>query len=70
MQETDSIERRAYSIANFGRAFSVGRSTVYEEIRAGRLKVRKVGTRTIITYDDAMAWLHSLPSRSVAASVR
>jgi excisionase family DNA binding protein len=70
MQKPEGIERCAYSVANFGRAFSVGRSTIYEEIRAGRLKVRKVGARTIITYEDAMAWLHALPSRSAAASMR
>lgn len=62
----EKIDRRyqAYSVASFGQTFSVGRSTIYEEIRAGRLKVRKVGSRTLITHEDAMAWLNSLPSQA------
>lgn len=39
----------------------VGRSTIYEEIRAGRLAARKLGRRTLILSDDLSAWLASLP---------
>jgi excisionase family DNA binding protein len=53
----------AYSIANFGRFFSIGRSTIYEEIRSGRLKIHKAGARTLISHDDAIAWLNALPTR-------
>ncbi|MPZ31203.1 MAG: DNA-binding protein [Rhodospirillales bacterium] len=38
-----------------------GRSKIYQEIAAGRLKVRKLGKRTLILHGDAMAWLQSLP---------
>jgi excisionase family DNA binding protein len=56
--------QQAYSVEHFGVAFSIGRSTIYEEIRAGRLKARKAGARTLIAHEDAMAWLHALPTRS------
>jgi hypothetical protein len=51
----------AYPLPDFCKAFGVGRSKAYEEIRAGRLKARKSGVRTIITAEDAKAWLESLP---------
>jgi helix-turn-helix protein len=54
----------AYSVEKFVQAFNIGRSTVYEEIRAGRLKVRKAGARTLITHEDALAWLNGLPTLS------
>lgn len=53
----------AYSIDRFCRRYDIGRSKAYEEIRAGRLKIRKVGTRTLIAHDDATAWFDALPQR-------
>ena len=47
----------AYGIADAVQATSVGRSFLYEEIKAGRLKTFKVGTRTLIATTDLMAWL-------------
>ena len=60
---TPIIGLQAYSVENFGDSFSIGRSTIYEEIRSGRLKVRKAGARTLISHEDAMAWLNALPTR-------
>lgn len=70
MQQADVTERCAYSVASFGQSFGVGRSTIYEEIRAGRLKIRKAGARTLITHDDAMAWLNALPERPSTREAR
>lgn len=47
----------AYGIADAVQATSVGRSFLYEEIRAGRLKTFKVGTRTLISANDLADWL-------------
>jgi hypothetical protein len=58
----------AYSVDKFVRAFNVGRTTVYEEIRAGRLKARKAGARTLIAHEDGVAWLNSLPTRSLEST--
>jgi excisionase family DNA binding protein len=52
---------RAFSIAQFCRRFGVGRTSVYQELKLGRLRARKIGRRTIITEDDAEDWLHRLP---------
>ncbi len=54
----------AYDIKSFSRISGSGRSKIYEEIAAGRLVVRKVGRKTIILHEDAIAWLKALPVRS------
>ncbi len=43
----------AMSIRAFCDTYDIGRTKVYVEINAGRLKARKAGTRTIIGDDDA-----------------
>jgi len=53
--------QRAMSIPEFCQRYNVGRTLAYEEINAGRLRARKVGKRTIISGDEAEAWLKSLP---------
>lgn len=52
---------QAYSIEAFCKRFGLGRSKTYEEIRLGRLKIRKVGARTLIAHEDAIAWFNALP---------
>lgn len=52
------------TVDEFVRDYKVSRTTTYAEIKAGRLKVRKVGRRTLITDRDSEAWLES---SSVAA---
>ncbi len=51
------VEKIAYSIEEAAQAASLGRSSIYEEIRAHRLRAVKVGRRTIIAADDLRAWL-------------
>lgn len=53
----------AYSIEQFCIRYSIGRSSAYEEIRAGRLAVKKVGTRTLIAHEEAVRWFNALPQR-------
>lgn len=53
---------RALSIAEFCKRYGVGRSSAYEEIKSGRLEARKVGARTLITFEAAENWLGQLPT--------
>jgi len=57
---------QAFDVKEFCRRFSIGRTTTYAEIRAGRLRAVKVGRRTLITSVDAENWLQAL--RPVHAS--
>ena len=52
-----SLSKLAYGINEAMEATSIGRSFIYEEIKAGRLKTFKVGTRTLITAENLSAWL-------------
>ena len=52
---------RAFGIEEFCRRYGVGRTTAYAEMKAGRLRRRKVGRRSIIAEEDAEAWLNALP---------
>lgn len=56
------VEKLAYSIEEAAQAASLGRSSIYEEIRASRLRATKVGRRTIIAVDDLRAWLAAMPA--------
>jgi excisionase family DNA binding protein len=51
----------AYPVNTFAKAIGVGRSKVYEEIRNGRLRAKKLGGRTLITGKDARDYLDCLP---------
>lgn len=51
----------SYTIPDLVRDTGAGRSKIYEEIAAGRLKVRKLGKRTLVLHCDAIDWLQSLP---------
>jgi hypothetical protein len=57
----------AYSIPEAARAASIGTTKLRNEIRAGRLRVRKLGKRSIITTSDLEKWAAALPDiRDVA----
>lgn len=43
---------------------SISRTTLYEEIAAGRLIAKKSGTKTLIPTTSAKAWLDSLPAKA------
>jgi excisionase family DNA binding protein len=58
--------QRAFTIEEFCRCFGVGRTKVYEEIKLGRLRARKIGRRTIIATDDAEVWFRRLPLMKTA----
>lgn len=57
----NDTQKFAHSIAEFARLSGVGRSFLYEQIKAGLLPVRKAGRRTLILRDEGEAWLANLP---------
>ena len=66
-EQQSPSQRRAISIEDFGERYGLGRTKTFEEIRAGRLRARKIGRRTLIAEDDAEEWLRQLPSVEVKA---
>lgn len=59
---TDS--KQAYDILTFCELFGIGRTLAYREIKEGRLKIVKVGRRTLITAEAAKQWLSLLDGRA------
>jgi len=60
------VPKVAYSIRELVELGPPGRTRIYEELKAGRLKAKKNGKRTIILHDDYMEYLHSLPDYEAA----
>lgn len=51
----------AHSVESAARRLGIGRTTVFQLIREGRLPARKVGSRTLIRETDLAAFIASAP---------
>lgn len=56
------------TVADFLTRYSIGRTSFYREVQAGRIRLRKMGTASRIARADAEAWAKSLPVREGAAT--
>ena len=56
------MTKLAYAIAEIPHVAPIGRSKLFEEIAAGRLRVRRVGRRTIVLAKDLEEYLSLLPT--------
>ena len=54
-------EKGAFSVTEFMVWASIGRTKFYQEVNQGRLKIHKIGNKTVVTAANAAAWLNSLP---------
>ncbi|MCX7324431.1 MAG: helix-turn-helix domain-containing protein [Hyphomicrobiales bacterium] len=57
----DQATAMAYKIADVTTRTGIGRTTLFNLIRDGRLRAVKVGSRTLIRADDLADFLASLP---------
>ena len=51
------VQTLAYSMEELAKAVGVSRSYLYQEMKRGRLHAIKVGARTLVTIEQARAWL-------------
>ncbi len=56
------MDKPLETLPEFCGRHSISRTAAYREIRDGRLRVTKVGRRTLIARSDAEAWLNVLRS--------
>lgn len=56
------------TVADFLARYSIGRTSFYREVAAGRLKLRKFGSASRIARADAEAWVSCLPIREGVAA--
>jgi|HubBroStandDraft_6_1064221.scaffolds.fasta_scaffold7668282_1 excisionase family DNA binding protein len=52
----------AYTVKSFCAAFGVGKTTLYQLRKAGAIRVRKLGSKTLIPAAEAERWFASLPT--------
>ncbi len=64
----DDDGRLAFTPAEAGRRIGLARTKVFEEIRAGKLRARKCGQKTLVAAEDLRAYLDALPERWTAAT--
>ena len=48
----------------------ISRRRVFEDMRAGRLRIKKAGKRNIVTPEDARAYIASFPDRPTKPAAR
>jgi excisionase family DNA binding protein len=60
----------AYSVEGAAVAARLGRTKIFEAIKAGKLRARKEGRRTVILREDLAAFLRALPEREVGDAKR
>ena len=61
--EVGAGPKLAFSVRSFAQAADMGQTSVRAEIKAGRLKARRLGDRLIIPAPDAYAYLAACLSR-------
>lgn len=57
--------KAAISVAEFCRTCSIGRSSFYNLVSAGRIRIKKLGRRTLVPAGEVAAFLDSLSNSAV-----
>lgn len=68
MTQNQDIPKIAYSVDQAARALSIGRTKVFELLKAGQLRSIKIGSRTIIPAEGLQAMLAAGPSREIKSN--
>ena len=61
MDDLNAHVRGAMTVDEFCGWARIGRSKFYQEVQEGRLRLRKIGRKSVVTHADAVSWLNSLP---------
>lgn len=61
-----SLPALAYDIPAAVAASGIGRTKLFEAMKLGKLKARKLGRKTIILPEDLKAFIQSLPVKEAA----
>lgn len=55
-----NVQKLAYSLSDLTDLLGLGRSTLYNEVKAGRLRLSKIGARSIVLAQDLAEYLETL----------
>ncbi|MFG1268101.1 helix-turn-helix domain-containing protein [Xanthobacter sp. DSM 14520] len=57
-------DRLLYSVNDALKALSISRAKFYAEAKAGKIKLRKIGVKTVVTAADLAAYVDALPAEN------
>lgn len=60
-------QRRAMSVEEFLEWAGISRWKFYDEVRRRRLHPKKIGTRTVLFWEEIARWSHELPDLSAGS---
>jgi excisionase family DNA binding protein len=60
-------KRSAYSLREIAKRWGCGHDKIYEEVRAGRLRAKKIGKLSRVTADEEERYLAALPDVELGA---
>jgi hypothetical protein len=58
----------AYQLPEAARIAGVSRTRIFEAVRKQELTIHKAGRNSIVTHDDLLAWIRSLPVKGKSHS--
>jgi hypothetical protein len=58
--QPEAHELGAMSVKEFCKKYRIGTTKFYEEVKVGRLRAVKCGSRTLVLNRDSMAWERTL----------
>ncbi len=65
MDTTPFNDRLGFTVDELCKAVPIGRTKLYQEARAGKIRLRKIGDKTICTVPDALEYMASLPEANL-----
>lgn len=65
-----TIPQLAFTIRQACKAAGIGRTRLFQEIAAGRLRAHKSGTRTLVLVQDLNDYLENLPLARASACLK
>lgn len=72
MKMTDNFEavpnKGAFTVSEFCGWAGIGVTKFYAEVKAGKIRLRKIGRKSVVTTTDALAWLNALPDTTEGGS--
>ena len=57
-----AVPKASESVSEFCAKYGIGRTTFYAEVKAGRLRVVKLGRRTLVPVCEGELWFSRLPT--------
>lgn len=65
MHTDTKVEKELLSVDDFLSLYPISRSTFNNEVRKGKLKTKKLGTRVFITIAAAREWAMAIPDGNI-----